>query len=141
MIACWLFFALSGIAGAAQLDTVKAEPDLNRRAELAVDQADHDLDAARTAWESGDWTKTQTELTEMKESADLAGTSLDQTKEAPRKNHHYKVVEMKLRELIRRVDAFRLEVDYEQRDTVNDVETRLQELHDRILDAVMTRRR
>jgi hypothetical protein len=48
---------------------------------------------------------------------------------------------MKLRNLIRRVDAFRLEVDYDQRDTVNQLETRLQDLHEKILDAVMTRRK
>ena len=136
-----LLFLLSAAAGADQPDSLKTEPDLNRRAELAVDQADHHLDAARQAWQGGDWDKTQAALTELKEAADLAGKSLDETKQPPRNNRHYKTVEMKLSNLIRRVDAFRLEVDYEQRDTVNDVETRLQELHDRILEAVMTRRR
>jgi hypothetical protein len=135
-----VLFLLAG-AAAAQQDAAKTETDPNRRAEMAVDQADHELDAARTSWQAGDWDKTQAALARLKELADLAGSSLDQTTQAPRNNHHYKNVEMKLRALIRRVDAFRLEVDYEQRDTVNDVETRLQELHDRILDAVMTRRR
>jgi hypothetical protein len=137
----WLILLLAGAACAAELDTVKSEPDPNRRAELAVDAADHDLDSARQSWQGGDWTKAQSELDAMKKSAELADTSLEQTTRQPRNNHHYKTVEMKLRTLIRRVDAFRLEVDYEQRDAVNDVETRLQELHDRILDAVMTRRR
>jgi hypothetical protein len=136
-------FLLAGGAALAQLDAVKAEPDPNRRAELAVDQADHDLDGAREAWQAGDWAKTQAALAELKESAELAEASLEQTNKLkpPRNNRHYKVVEMKMKELIRRVDAFRLEVDYEQRDTVNQVETRLQELHDQILEAVMTRRR
>ena len=136
-------FLLAGVSATAQPDAVKAEPDPNRRAELAVDQADHDLDAAREAWQAGDWDKTQLALKQMKESAELADTSLAETakQKPPRNNRHYKTVEMKLKELIRRVDAFRLEVDFEQRDTVNVVETRLQELHDQILDAVMTKRR
>jgi hypothetical protein len=136
MTACaiCLVFLLAGAA---------SEPDPNKRAELAVDQADHDLDVAREAWQRGDWTSTQAALTGLRASAELADQSLEETdkQKQPRNNHHYKVVELKLRNLIRRVDAFRLEVDYEQRDTVNEVETRLQELHDRILDAVMTRRR
>lgn len=136
-------FLLAGIAAIAQVDPVKSEPDPNRRAELAVDQADHDLNAARAAWQAGDWDKTQAALNEMKESAELAGTSLALTtkQKPPRNNKHYKVVELKMTDLIRRVDAFRLEVDYEQRDAVNRVEARLQELHDQILDAVMTKRR
>ncbi|MGA3027602.1 MAG: hypothetical protein ABSF98_22810 [Bryobacteraceae bacterium] len=138
---CAMF--LLAVASADQLDTVKSEPDLNRRAELAVDQADRDLDAARQSWQNGDWTKTQAALTNLKQAAELAGASLEQTdkQKAPRNNRHYKTVELKMRNLIRRVDAFRLEVDYDQRDAVNQVETRLQELHDKILDAVMTKRR
>jgi hypothetical protein len=136
-----LIVLLAGVASAAQTDTSKSEPDLNRRAELAVEQADHHLDAARQAWQGGDWSEAQSALEKLKESAELAGASLEQTKKQPRNNRHYKTVELKLKNLIRRVDAFRLEVDYEQRDAVNQVETRLQELHDRILDAVMTRRR
>jgi hypothetical protein len=138
-----LILLLAGIAAADQLDAVRSEPDPNRRAELAVDQADRDLDATRQAWQSDDWSKAQSALEEMKKAAELAYSSLQQTdkQKQPRNNRHYKTVELKMRNLIRRVDAFRLEVDYEQRDAVNQVETRLQELHDRILDAVMTRRR
>ena len=136
-----LIVLLAGVASAAQPDAAKSEPDLNRRAELAVDQADRNLDSARQAWQGGDWSKSQSALDELKKSAELADASLEQTRKQPRNNKHYKTVELKLRNLIRRVDAFRLEVDYEQRDAVNQVETRLQELHERILDAVMTRRR
>lgn len=135
------FCLLLALAAAGQLESVKSEPDPNRRAELAVDAADRDLDTARKNWQAGDWTKAQSALDEMKQSAELANTSLEQTTKQPRNNHHYKTVELKLRNLIRRVDAFRLEVDYEQRDAVNEVETRLSELHDRILDAVMTKRK
>lgn len=134
-------FLLAAVGAMAQADSVKSVPDPNKRAELAVDRADRDLDAARQAWQGGDWTKAQSALAQMEQSAELADTSLEQTNKQPRNNRHYKTVELKLKNLIRRVDAFRLEVDYEQRDSVNSVETRLQELHDKILDAVMTKRR
>ena len=126
---------------AGQTDNRRSEADPNRRAEQAVESADRELDAARQAWQGGDWDKSRAALGRMKDSAELADSSLEQSTSQPRNNHHYKVVELKLRMLIRRVDAFRLEVDYEQRDAVNAVETRLQELHDRILDAVMTKRK
>jgi hypothetical protein len=141
MRAICAIFLLAGVVAAGQLDTVKAEPDLNRRAELAVDQADHALDAARKAWQDGDWSATESALAQLRDAAELSNASLEQTKQPPRNNRHYKTVEMKMRNLLRRVDAFRLEVDYDQRDAVNQVETRLQELHDKILDAVMTKRR
>src|SRR5271157_4163671 len=108
-------FLLAAVAGMARTDAVKSEADLNRRAELAVDQAERDLDAARQAWQGGDWTKTQSALAALKESAELAGTSLQQTKQPPRNNRHYKAVELKMKNLIRRIDGFRLEVDYDQR--------------------------
>lgn len=138
-----LILLLADVVCAGQLDAVKAEADPNKRAELAADQADRDLDAARAAWQAGDWAKTQTALNELKDAAELASASLAETdkQQQPRNNRHYKTVEMKLRNLIRRVDAFRLEVDYDRRDAVNRVETRLQDLHDKILDAVMTKRR
>ncbi len=132
---------LAATASAAQLDSLKSEPDPNRRAEMAVDEAGRNLDTARQAWQAGDWDKAQLSLTALKAAAELAGTSLEETTRQPRNNKHYKNVELKLGNLIRRVDGFRLAVDYEQREAVNQVETRLQELHDRILDAVMTRRR
>jgi len=134
-----LLFA--ALAPAAQLDAVKSEPDLNKRAELAVDQADRDLDAARQAWQNGDWNKAVADLTDLRQSAELAETSLDDTRKPPRNNRHYKDVELKLRVLLRRLDGFRLEVDYDVREDVNRVETRVQEVHDQILDAVMTKRK
>ncbi|HTP89740.1 MAG TPA: hypothetical protein VMJ34_22490 [Bryobacteraceae bacterium] len=138
MFAVCLFLAF---AGAAQLDEIKSEADPNRRAEMAVDAAGNELNDARESWNGGDWTKTQVSLSQMKDAVELADSSLEETGKQPRNNHHYKTVEIKLRNLIRRVDAFRLEVDYEQREAVNAVETRLQQVHDRILDAVMTKRK
>jgi len=140
-VASAILLLLAAATAATQIDAVKSERDLDKRAEMAADLADRDFDAARQAWQAGDWTKTLSELNEMKESAELADTSLEQTTKQPRNNRHYKTVEMKLSNLIRRVDDFRQGVDYEQRDAVNRIETRLQELHDKILDAVMTRRR
>jgi len=130
----------AGVA-TAQTDSVKTQPDPNKRAELAVDQADRDLGVAREDWRNGDWNAALSALDEVKQSAELANTSLGETTQPPRNNRHYKNVEVKFSNLIRKVDAFRLEVDYEQREAVNRIETRLQELHEHILDAVMTKRR
>jgi hypothetical protein len=135
-------FLLAGLALArADVDGVKSEPDLDKRAELAADEADRDLDAARQAWQNGDWNKAMAALNELEQLAELAQTSLEETKKPPRNNRHYKDVEMKLRVLLRRLDGFRLAVDYDVREDVNRIETRVQEVHDQILDAVMTKRK
>ena len=133
---------LAGLAlGRADVNGVKSEPDLDKRAELAADEAGRDLDAARQAWQNGDWNKAMAALNELEQLAELAQTSLQETKKPPRNNRHYKDVEMKLRVLLRRLDGFRLAVDYDVREDVNRIETRVQEVHDQILDAVMTKRK
>jgi len=125
----------------ADVNGVKSEPDLDKRAEQAADEADRDLDAARQAWQNGDWTRAMTDLNELEQLTELAQTSLEETKKPPRNNRHYKDVEMKLRALLRRLDGFRLAVDYDVREDVNRIEARVQEVHDQILDAVMTKRK
>ena len=132
---------LAGLTSAADLNGVKSEPDLNKRAELATDEADRDLDAARQAWQNGDWNKAMADLNELEQLTELAQTSLEETKKPPRNNRHYKDVELKLRVLLRRLDGFRLAVDYDVRGDVNRIETQVQEVHDQILDAVMTKRK
>jgi len=135
-------FLLAGFASAsADVNGVKSEPDLDKRAELAADEADRDLDAARQAWQNGDWNKAMANLNELEQLTELARNSLEETKKPPRNNKHYKDVEMKLSVLLRRLDGFRLAVDYDVREDVNRVETRVQEVHDQILDAVMTKRK
>jgi len=134
-------FLLVALASAADINGVKSEPDLNKRAELAADEADRDMDAARQAWQNGDWNKAMAALSELQQLAELAESSLEETNKPPRNNRHYKDVEMKLRVLLRRLDGFRLAVDYDVREDVNRIETRVQEVHDQILDAVMTKRK
>jgi hypothetical protein len=137
-----LFTLLSaGLAAFADLAPVKAIPDPNKRAEMAIDHAEQELGAARTAWNAGDWNAAAAALDELRASAELADSSLQQSSGQPRNNKHYKRIELRLRDLIRRIDGLRNDVDYDHREEVNKIETRVQEVHDEILAAIMTKRR
>ncbi len=131
---------LAGGAARADLAAVKAVSDPNKRAEAAVDHANQELDAARQAWDAGNWAGTQAALSELRESAELADASLKQASGRPRNNKHYKRVELRLRDLIRRLDGFKNDVDYEHRDEVGKTEARVQDLHDQVLAAIMAGR-
>ncbi len=138
-IRCFFFSFALLLASAARADLapVKAIGDPNKRAESAVDHANQELDAARQAWDAGNWEGAQSALSELRESAELADASLKQSSGRPRNNKHYKRVELRLRDLIRRLDGFRNDVDYEHREEVGKTETRVQEVHDQVLAAIM----
>ena len=74
----------------ADLASVKAEPDLNRRSELALMNADEKIDAARQAYQAGNETAEEAAIQEVADSVTLCYESLEQTHGAPRKSRYYK---------------------------------------------------
>jgi len=61
----------------ADVAGVKAEPDPERRSELALTNADKAIDAARQAYNGGDKDAEQAALTEVRESVDVSIESLE----------------------------------------------------------------
>lgn len=125
----------------ADIAAIKSEPDLERRSEVALANADKEIDAAKQAYDGGDDKAQQQALVEVRELVDVSYDALEHSKQAPRKSKYYKNAELKLRALLRRLNSFRDQVSFESRATVDAVISRLSEVHDDVLSAIMSKKK
>jgi hypothetical protein len=123
------------------LAAVKAEPDLNRRSELALANAEEKLDAARQAYRAGNDAAEAADIQEVGDSVALCYQSLEQTHGAPRKSRFYKRAELKVSELMRHLTGFRDEVNFELRPKVDAVLKQISDIHDQLLSDIMSKRK
>ena len=134
-------FLILWLAFAPDLASVKAEPDLDKRSDLALANADQYIDAARQAWNGGDIRAVESALNEIRQSVELSYDSLHQTRENPRHSKFYKRSEQRILSLLRRLKTLRDDIDVENREAVEAVMRRLQELHDLLLTDIMSKRK
>jgi hypothetical protein len=123
------------------VSSIKTEPNLERRSDLAIENANLAIDNARAAYQAGDTKKTEAQLNEVRESVDLSLESLENSRKKPRNNSHYKKAELRIGKLLRRLSGFRDEMSVDDRKPLDDVVTRLQEVHDRLLSEIMSKKR
>ena len=136
-----MIFALALFFAFWDLGAVKSEPDLEKRSELALANADRAIDEARKAYNAGDQKAAQTALDEVSESVVLSYDSLQHTHSAPRKSKYYKRAEQKLQGLIRRLSGFRDEVSFDSRQSVERVVNKLSEVHDQLITDIMSKKK
>ena len=128
---------LSGLLR-ADLEQAKAEPNLGKRAMLALDHAFDALTQARDAYTKGENPQVEKWTKEIKESVELAETSLHETGKNPRKNPRwFKRAEGSTRELLRRLEAFRQSMDVADRPMLDAVKAKVQQVHDDLLVGVL----
>ncbi len=120
---------------------IKAEPDLNKRSELALSIADQKIDEARVAYQAGNDAAEKTAIKEVGDSVELCYDALKESQEAPRKSKYYKRAELKMSALMRRLTAFRDDVDLDFRPNVDDVIKRLSDIHDNLLSDIMSKKK
>jgi hypothetical protein len=133
----WLLVIL-----AFDLTSVRTEPNLERRSELALENANSALDEARDAYNAGDVSKTANALDEVRDSVDLAYHSLEESgKDARRSPKFFKRAELKTRELMRRLDGFRQTVSFDDRALVEKVRDRVSEVHDSLIKVIMSKKK
>jgi hypothetical protein len=129
------------IAGAARADLagIQAEPNLEKRAEKALANAQSALKTAQTAYnDKGDLKATDAALDEVAASAQLAYDSLRATGKNPSKRpKHFKRAEIKTRDLLRRLDDFRAQMGADERATIERVRELLHKIHDSLLEGIM----
>ena len=135
MFTLLIFLAFADIAA------VKSEPDLNRRSELALMNADEKIDEARQAYQAGNETAQEAALQEVAESVTLCYDALEQTHSAPRKSKYYKRAELRVTVLMRRLNGFRDEVGFDFRPRVEAVLKKLSDVHDQLLSDIMSRKK
>ncbi|MBM3796482.1 MAG: hypothetical protein FJW31_21010 [Acidobacteria bacterium] len=128
----------ASLSQAASLETIRKEPNLEKRSELALANADLAIDRARTAYQNGEDAAFKTALDEVSASLDLGKQSLDATgKNARKKPKYFKKAEITIRRLARRLDTMRNEVSVDDRPAVEPVVTRAHALQEEILHAIM----
>ena len=126
---------------AFDLTAAKAEPDLNRRSELALVNADVKIDEARQAYQAGNEEAEEAAIQEGAESVTLCYQSLEKARGEPRKSKYYKRAELKVSALMRRLSGFRDEVSFDFRPNVEAALKRLSDIHDELLSDIMSRKK
>lgn len=135
---------LTLLAGAWAMDlaTVKSEPNLEKRAKLAMDYASGQVGAAGTAYSNGDMKAARAAVAAIRESVDLCQASLKATgKDARKSPKAFKRAEMDIRELLRRLKSLETDFSVDDRPLIVDTEQYLVEIHDDLIQQIMTKRK
>jgi NADH:ubiquinone oxidoreductase subunit D len=123
---------------AADIESVKSEPNLERRSEKALLNAEAAFDAARKAHSDGADQAFTVALAEIGQSIQLIRQSLDDSGKNARKSPKYfKKAEVGLRKLGRRLDSFRVELSVDERAPVEKLVQQAHETQEHLLHAIM----
>jgi hypothetical protein len=126
----------------ADLRTVMNERNLERRSRLALEYADKALKTAREEYNKGDLEQAAAGISEVRESVDLAKTSLVETGKNPRRSPKwFKRAEISLRDLLKKLDAFNRDMNVADREMLEEATARIQEVHEFLLLGLMEGKR
>ena len=129
-------------AAHADLKQALAEPNLEKRSQLALNNATAAYKAARAAYEKGETDQVEAGISEIQESVELAFTSLTQTGKDPRRSPKwFKKAEMDTRELLRRLEAFEHDMGFSDRPMLEKVKAKVAQVHDDLLVGLMEGKR
>ena len=136
-----LAMLLAAQAVRADLAVVRNEPNLEKRSEKALENANSAVDEARKAYKSADLAGFGSWLKEVEESAELSYQSLEDTGKAARRSpKFFKRAEMKMHALAKRLEALGADVDFEDRVLVEAARKKLSDLEDKIVFEIMTKK-
>ncbi len=134
-----IFSLLTVYSAMAGLPEVRSEPNPERRAKLALENADAALTAARDAYAKQDNSLTAASLKELEDSVELARQSLEETGKDPRRRPKaFKYGESHTRELIRRLDSLENVMDIDDRKLLEPAKNKLREVNEAWLLGIMT---
>ena len=126
----------------ADFQAAMKEPNLERRSERLLENADAAMDEARRAYDAADNKGFDTALKEVGDSAEASFQALRDTGKSGRKHPKYfKKAELKTRELSKRLDTFEKDVSMDHRPTVLAVKHRVDELNDKLVMEIMTKKK
>ena len=136
-----LLFVAAGAVAAGTYPTVMAEPNLEKRSELALKEADGRITAAKKAYDENDMKEFSAHLSETQELVELSYKSLVDTGKRARKSPKYfKRAEQNIRTLIRRLDSLAADVGLEDREKVTTARNEINEVHDDLVHDIMTKK-
>lgn len=141
LLAVALLVALPA-AARADLGAVKAEPNLEKRSDRALAHAHRALETASRAYKTGELKKVEASLAEALEAINLSEQSLRDSGKNPRRSpKHFKRAEIEIRKLIRRLDGLRDAMSVDDRPMVEALGRRAHEIHERLLNGIMSKKR
>lgn len=122
----------------ADLKTAMAEQDLGKRSKLALDNAEAALKTAREAYNRGENDKVAAAADEILQSVNLAAESLKATGKNPRRSPKwFKQAEIASRDLLKKLDTFQHDLNFDERSVLDKAKARTQEVHDELLLGLM----
>jgi uncharacterized coiled-coil DUF342 family protein len=139
-MAVWLLAA--ALLPGSDLDGVRAEPNLEKRAKAALEYANTAITVSRQAYMDSDYKQAMASLNEVRTAADLALESLNATgKNARRSPKPFKNAEKQINELIRRLNSLETDFGVDDRPAVQQVVQRLSEIHDELIVRIMGKKK
>ena len=124
------------------LESIKSEPRLEKRAGLALRFAKHKVDGVLAAYQEGDADGGVALLAQIQQAVELAYDSLMATGKNPRRHpKHFKRAEIRTRELARDLEALGRELNFDERSAVDGVHSRVTEINTQLLMAIMTKKK
>ncbi len=138
----WAMICTASALLAFDLEGIRSEPNPERRSDRAMINAQVTLDGARDAYRKGDVPKAAIALEEVRESVDLGYEALVDGGKDPHKHpKFFKAAELKTRDMLRRLNDMYREVAQEDRVIVEKVRDSVSEVHDNLLNGIMTRKK
>ena len=128
----------SGLLAGADLESVKAEPNLEKRSEKALIFAGEILTAMRAELDRNDVEKIKDQLKEFQSAVDLSVDSLEATgKNARRSPKYFKRAELRLRDLLRRLETFKRDMSFDDRPALDGVLEHVGKKIDELVEATL----
>ena len=125
----------------SDLSGIRSEPNPEKRAKLALEHANVELQSATKANSGGDVKGALEAIGELSESVDLCKESLRATGKDARKNPKaFKRAELEIRELLRRLKSIETDFSVDDRTMILDVERHLHEVHDDLIQQIMSKK-
>jgi hypothetical protein len=126
---------------AFDLAAARSEPNLEKRSDLALRNADTAIGSARDAYRAGETDKAKAAFDEVRESLDLSWDSLVESKKNPRSSGGYKRAEMATRQIARKLDDLKQTMSALDHELIDPIRAHASEIHDRLLTAIMAKKK
>lgn len=139
-----MWFLLPGLmaqTAAGNFPTVMAEPNLEKRSELALREADKAITAAKSAYDAQNVNDFKARVSDVEALVQLSYKSLQDTgKRARRSPKYFKRAEMGIRALLRRLVSLENDVAIDDRPVVEAARKELSSVHETVLQDIMTKK-
>jgi hypothetical protein len=142
MTSLFVLFLMMAPPAPLSLDQVKADPNPDHRAKLAIDYAAVAEKNAEAAYSKGETQNVEAELKNVGESLDAAQEALVASHKTPGRNPGpYKYAELHSRELLIRLGDLEQKMDSTERGLIATLKAKVQEMHDAWFEGIMGRKK